>query len=321
MNIIVFACPGVIGPYVFCSLALRAKEQVRYLVLPLSDRHNNDELITVARLAQIPCLAPKHLNDAAFLEQIRAAEPDVLIVSSYDTKLPTDLITMPRLAAVNLHPSLLPKYRGACPEFWAIRNGDEETGVTLHTLTETFDAGDIIAQEKFAIGPQETLGSLLHKASRSCQTLIFNFLDALHAGELIERKPQDHFVATAAPLVNTQSIAINWQETSHSVCCLIRAGNPVGGAWTTLRGHKLVIWYAVACKKDDAYMAASMPHKPGTVIVDSIHKRFLVRTGDGLVEISCLQYAHFCIIDGWHFVEQAYASSHELLGKDMFSSD
>ncbi len=317
MNVVVFACPGVIGPNVFWSLVLRAKEHVRYLVLPLSNRNNNDELITVARLAQIPYLAPKHLNDAAFLEQIKAAEPDVLIVSSYDTKLPTDLIAIPRLAAVNLHPSLLPKYRGACPEFWAIRNGDEETGVTLHTLTETFDAGDIIAQEKFAIGPQETLGSLLHKASHSCQTLIFNFLDALHAGEFIEKKPQDHLVATAAPLVNTQIVAINWEETSHSVCCLIRASNPVGGAWTTLRGHKLVIWYAVTCETDDACMTESMPHKAGTAIIDCVQKRFLVRTGDGLVEISCVQYAHFCIMDGSRFVEQGYVSNHELLGNDL----
>lgn len=313
MNIIVFASPGIMGPYVFFGLAERKKEKIQYLVLPLTKHSiSSDELIAVAAHAHVPYLAPKSLTDAAFIEQLRNAKPDLIIVSSYDTKIPPAIRTIPKYGAVNLHPSLLPKYRGACPEFWAIRNGDGETGVTLHYLSDTFDSGDIIAQERIPLDLCETLGSLLYKVGRTSLELIGSFLDMLHENKPVARRRQDDANATKAPLVGQNDLRINWHESATAICNLIRAGNPLGGAWTLFRGYQLKIWYAVPLAYDDYVNAETARNTaPGTLHVDTINNRILVTTGEGLVHITAVQYALFFIMDGWNFALQAHTKSGE----------
>ncbi|MFC1809249.1 methionyl-tRNA formyltransferase [Candidatus Omnitrophota bacterium] len=313
MNIILFASPGILGPNMFASLCRRGREKVACLVLPLKQHSiGNDDLLTIAHYAQVPYCAPRDLTDPEFIKKIKDIAPDIFLVASYDTKLPRELLNIPKLAAVNIHPSLLPCYRGACPEFWAIRHGDTKTGVTLHELTERFDDGPILLQKEVFILPQETLGSLLYKLSNAAFEVACQFLDSVHREESLPRYTQDESQVTYAPLVSADDLEIDWKDKSSSIINLIRAANPLGGAWSLFRGFHLKIWYAdmvdfpeLQGKYDNA--------NPGTLIPLSHHQKLLVTTGDGLIELRTLQYALFYIIDGWGFVTHTKISSNECL--------
>jgi methionyl-tRNA formyltransferase len=311
MNIILFVAPGILGPNMVASLCHRGREKIAYLVLPLKKHAlSNDDLLTIAHYARVPYLAPADLRDRDFIEKIRSAQPDVLLVASYDTKIPQELLEIPKIAAVNIHPSLLPSYRGACPEFWAIRNGDLKTGVTLHDLTERFDDGDIIMQREIRILPHDTLGTLLYKISALAFEVVAQFLDSLHKGERLPRRKQNNAEATRAPLVVAEDLRINWKDKSSSINDLIRAANPLGGAWTLFRGFHLKVWHADIIdlpEIDKKYDEAN----PGTLIpCPDLHK-LLIKAGDGLIELKTIQYALFYIIDGWSFAGQANVVDNE----------
>jgi len=311
MNIVLFAAPGILGPNMLAALCHRGREKISYLVLPLKKHAlSNDDLITVAHYARVPYLMPTTLDTPDFLKTIKAAEPDVLLVASYDTKIPRELLTIPKIAAVNVHPSLLPRYRGACPEFWAIRNGDPKTGVTLHDLTERFDDGDIILQREILIQPQDTLGTMLYKMSAVAFDIVAQFLDSLHRGERLPRHKQDAGKVIRAPLVVTEDLKIDWKDKSKAIVDLIRAANPLGGAWTLFRGFHMKVWHAemidlpkVQQDNDEA--------TPGTLIECPDLRKLLVKTGDGLLELKTIQYALFYIIDGWSFAVQIRIGSNE----------
>src|SRR5262249_30533427 len=134
-------------------------------------------LVLEARRRKVPLLMSEDLLEPKFFGALREFAPDLLVVATYPTKIPQPLLDLPRLAAINLHPAYLPRYRGACPEFWAIRNGETETGVTFHKMTERFDAGAILSQTRIPIRPEETMLSLTERMIQPSWELLQELLE------------------------------------------------------------------------------------------------------------------------------------------------
>lgn len=313
MKIVLFAAPGIMGPHVFLSLLQRKTESIALLVLS-SKPHaiSNDELIAIARHGRVPYVAPHDVTNPQFVQTIRDLQPDIILVASFDMKIPQEIIDIPRCAALNLHPALLPKYRGACPEFWAIRNGEKTTGVSLHYLTDTFDAGDILFQEEVSISPYETLGSLLYKMGSMSVKVFIRFLDAYERAEPCVPIQQDPKQVTYARLVTAEDMHIQWHTTSQDIVNLVRAANPLGGAWTSFRGFHLKVWHASVFNPDTISLRVPLPEVQSLLVLAD-EKKLLVKTGDGFIEVNAVQHSLAYIIDGWNFVCAAEIQTGEKL--------
>ena len=313
MRIILFASPGILGPFILATL-IQLKEDVKQVILPTSQHSASPaELLALANQANIPVLTPHNLCANDFIVSLKEASPDVIIVATFDKKIPPDVIACARYAAINIHPSLLPAYRGACPEFWVIRNGEKETGVTMHYLSEQFDSGDIIFQEKVPIGDDDTVGILLYRLATVSSRLVMRLREEFQKGALLKARPQDNKKVSYAPLVQQSDLQIDWRSSSQDIYNLIRAANPVGGAWTTFRGFQMKIWHA-AIVKENIRSDSIPPHqKPGTLTLDPSRKKVFVQTGNGLLELTVIQLALYYILDAWSFVEKSFVKNGECL--------
>ena len=201
MRIILFASPGILGPYTLATL-IHLKQDVRYLILPSSwHALPATELLQLAEGANIPVLTPQNLHDSDFVITLKQCMPDLMIVATFDKKIPSDVIQIPRLGAINIHSSFLPAYRGACPEFWVMRNGAQETGVSIHLLNEEFDKGDIIVQGKVPISPRDTVGVLLYRIASTSSKLLIQVLTECKKGNVLTGVSQNEQDASNAPLV------------------------------------------------------------------------------------------------------------------------
>ncbi len=307
MKIVIFAAPGIIGPFVFASL-LHLKENVVRLVLPKSQHSiSSDELLAIAAQASVPHTTPDTLHDPAFVQLLKDDEPDLIIVATYDRRIPREIIDIPLLGAVNIHPSLLPKYRGPCPEFWAVRNGEIETGVTIHYLDDAFDTGDILMQEKMPIAHEDTLGMVLYRFASTATRMVVGFIDGVNKGSIPKAQAQNDAVATDAPLAKAEDLRIVWQDSAESIYNLIRAANPVGGAWTTFRGFQLKVWHAVLSEVPEPLKAK----EPGSICLAPESQSLFVRTSDAAIELKAVQQALYYILDGWSFCMKAFVKEDE----------
>jgi methionyl-tRNA formyltransferase len=172
---------------------------------------------------------------------ISAFSPDLLLVATFPAKLPDSLLCMQPLGCVNVHPSLLPRYRGAHPEFWVIRNGESESGVSLHRMTSKLDAGDLISQQRILLGRDETLGSLSNKLAHEATALVRTFLDQCRRGVPFSTAPQDETLATDAPKVRPTHLRIRWEDRAIEIERLVRACHPFLEARATLDGREVVV--------------------------------------------------------------------------------
>ena len=170
----------------------------------------------LALQAGLPVYQPETLRDDAVLEQLRALQPDVLAVVAYGKLLPEAVLALPRFGAVNVHGSLLPKYRGAAPIQWAILNGDETTGVSTMYLNREMDAGDVIFTEETAIGEQETAGELFDRLAELGAALLTKTLRAIADGTA-PRTPQDPAAATYTKPLTKQMCPIDWNKTPREI--------------------------------------------------------------------------------------------------------
>jgi len=194
----------------------------------------------VAQLGlDVPVLQPESLKDTAFQAQVQALQPDVFAVVAF-LILPRRLLEVPRWGSVNVHPSLLPKYRGAAPIQWAIICGEAETGVTIFRLSPRVDAGDILIQERVAIGPEETAGALYERLKGMGAALLVRALDGVAAGSLTPL-PQSDAGATRAPKLEKEDGRIDWAADATDICNLVRGTNPFPGAFAFWRGNPLKI--------------------------------------------------------------------------------
>lgn len=307
MRIVVFASPGIVGPFVLGTL-IHLKENVVRLVLPHTQHSVTDEeLRGIAADASIPISKPAKMSDPLFYKELCTDDPELIIVATYDRRIPASIIALARTAAINIHPSLLPKYRGPCPEFWAVRNGDDETGVTIHYLDDGFDTGAIILQERIPINVSDTLGMVLYRFASTAARMVVKLLDLLQKDARLFSVPQDERDASRAPFVTSDDLRIDWTQPVKSIYDLIRAANPVGGAWTTFRGFQLKIWHA----EISLPIISETKCAAGSLYLDPQTEKIYIRARDGFMELKAVQQALYYILDGWSFSQKAFVKSDE----------
>ena len=186
-------------------------------------------------------LQPAKIKDPQAIEQIRALAPDVIVVFAYGQILPRAVLETPKIACLNLHASLLPRWRGAAPIQAAIAAGDQETGITVMYMNEGLDTGDVLLQRKIDIAANETGDSLHDRLGEIAPEVL---LEALKMFPNAPRLPQDKAAATYGPKLNRESGRINWNEPAETVERKIRAYNPWPGAFSDFQNRKLKIFSA-----------------------------------------------------------------------------
>jgi methionyl-tRNA formyltransferase len=209
----------------------------------------------------LPVLQPRRVRAESFLAQMRALAPNALALAAFGQIIPQALLDLPPLGPINVHGSLLPRYRGAAPIQRAIMAGDTETGVTTMWMEATLDTGDILLAEALPIAPDDTTGTLIPKLAALGARLLVETLEGLAAGTL-ERRPQDHTQATFAPAIRPEDSILRWEEPARAIDCRIRGMSPKPGAFTQIRDRKVKIWRAQETASHP--LAAELP--PGTVI-------------------------------------------------------
>lgn len=197
--------------------------------------------------AGLAVLQPERARDPAFLEELRRLEPDLIVVVAYGQLLPAAVLTLPPRGCINVHASLLPKYRGAAPIQWAILNGESETGVTLMKMDEKLDTGDILTQRATAITPDDTAATLHDRLARIGAELLIETLGNI-VNHTITARPQIEAQATYARKLIREDGRLDWSQSARSLWNRVRAFTPWPGAFTTLPGgtktRTLKIWRA-----------------------------------------------------------------------------
>lgn len=243
----------------------------------------------------VPVYQPESSHEIAELLTRGEITPDVIVVVAYGVILSSPVLRMPALGCVNLHPSLLPAYRGAAPMQRAIINGESRSGITTMYLSEELDAGDIILQEEIEIGQEMTYGEFAGIAAEKGSALMFKTLALIEEGRA-PRLPQDHSRATYAPPLSSEEERIDWAQGAERICNLIRGMNPRPGAYTLFKGNILKIWRA---RPEDGNRKDFMP---GQVVNADPKSGFAVQTGDGQIVITEVQPSGRTRMSGAEFV-------------------
>ncbi len=236
-----------------------------------------------AKTLDIPLFQPQDIRHEEAVDQIREMAPDLIITAAYGQILPKALLDIPRLGAVNVHASLLPKHRGGAPIHRAIMEGDAETGVTLMYMAEGLDSGDIITSVKISITPEDDTGTLHDRLSHLGAELLNETLPALLAGTNA-RVPQDEAQVTISPNISKEDEQLDWEDNAEHLFNHIRGLSPWPGAYTEMDGKRLKIYGARLLEKHSK-------RQPGTI--DSVTENgFTVVAGDRrLIEVTQVQLA------------------------------
>lgn len=237
----------------------------------------------VKKLAEgmgLPVYQPKTLRDGEAERIIREINPDIIVVVAYGKILPESILDVPSGGCVNVHASLLPKYRGAAPIQWAVLNGDSETGVTIMYMAPELDAGDIISQKKTAILPDETSGELFERLMVLGAGLLADTLEDIESGKAT-RTTQEESLVTYAPPLSKDMSPINWNKSAVQIKNQVRGLIPWPVAAAEIAGRSLKIF--------DVDTAPGAPgYDPGSII-SSDKDGLLIACGDGAVLIKELQ--------------------------------
>jgi methionyl-tRNA formyltransferase len=224
----------------------------------------------------LPITQPARIkNNDEFRVQLTALNPDAIIVVGYGRILPQWMVDLPRLGNINLHASLLPKYRGAAPIQWAIARGESTTGVTTMRIDAGLDTGDILLQKEIPIKPTDTAETIAPTLAAIGADLVVDTLHGLQAGT-IEPRPQDHAKATLAPILKKEDGRIDFRGSAQEICNRLRGFQPWPGAYTTFRSKNLHIWDAEVSQR-------SLP--PGELLIE----RDLLFVGCGETALSPLE--------------------------------
>ena len=232
-----------------------------------------------AATAGLPVWQPERPRGETFLTQLRSAEADLGVVVAYGHLLPGELLEIPRMGLVNVHASLLPRWRGAAPIQWALLSGDPETGVSIMRIATGLDTGPVWHQERIPIGADDTAGALtLRLAELGARTLL-GALPAVARNDV--PGAQSDVGVTHAPKIDRDTARIRWHDPAVAVSCRIRAMDPAPGAWTVLDGKEIKLFGPT--------VLASEAAPPGSIVAQP--SRLLVGTGEGMVEIAAVQPA------------------------------
>jgi methionyl-tRNA formyltransferase len=231
---------------------------------------------TAARAFGYPVVQPAKIKTDAFVETLTNWQPDMLVVAAYGHILPKTVLEIPSAGCVNVHGSILPKYRGAAPIQWAIINGEKETGITTMLMDVGMDTGDILLTAKESIRPEDTAATLHDRLAVLGADLLIDTLNRLADGRL-KATPQDHSQATVAPMLKKEDGRIDWTQATDAICNRIRGVTPWPGAFTFIGDRRLKIYSAVPASS--AAAAA-----PGTVVA-GFADELRVAAGSGTLSV------------------------------------
>jgi len=226
-------------------------------------------LVTLAQSHGLPVLQPESINTPEARAELERWQPDVLVVAAYGQILSPQVLAIPRWGAVNVHASLLPRYRGAAPVAHAILQGDTQTGVTLIRMTPQLDAGDILAQEAMPIEPDDSTGSLEARLAELGARLLVEWLQRLHRGNLPPPLPQDPAQATRAPKIRKSFGLIDWSQSPEYLERFVRAMQPWPTAYTFLHqpGRPPQRWIITRLQVGPEVPENTPPAPPGTLLL------------------------------------------------------
>ena len=236
-------------------------------------------------------------NNAEFLDEIKTLAPDVICVVAYGKILPKEILEIPKLGCINVHGSLLPKYRGAAPIQWAVLNGDKTTGITTMYMNEGMDTGDMILKEEVEIGPEETTGDLWQKLSKIGGEILVKTLKLIEEGKAPREKQTEE--ATLAPMLNKEMALIDWENSdANKIHNLIRGLNPIMGAYSYIDGKKIKFWKSKVLTKEEffsyktefeEYEAKFNNLVPGTILIADDKDGLYIKANGGVLKILEIQ--------------------------------
>ncbi len=246
----------------------------------------------------IPIYQPEKVRkNTEFINKIKELNPDVICVVAYGKILPKEILDIPKFGCINVHGSLLPKYRGAAPIQWAVLNGDKTTGITTMYMNEGMDTGDMILKEKVEIGENETTGELWERLSKIGGKLLVETLKEIEDGTAPREKQGNDF--TVAPMLNKEMSKIDWEnKTAEEIKNLVRGLNPIMGAYTFLEGKKIKFW-RVECIPDKElfekfpdlceYKEKFDELYPGTILFSEPKIGLYIKTIEGNIKVIEIQ--------------------------------
>jgi len=249
---------------------------------------------TFAQERNLPILSPTDLKSSEFLNQLKKLQPDAMVVVAFSI-LPEEIFSLPPLGTINLHPSLLPQYRGAAPIQWALINGDEETGVTTFLIEKKVDTGKIILQRKVRISPDETYGELSERLSKIGAEVLVESLNLIQHPDF-KPLPQDSSKSSKAPKIKKEDCRINWSNSALRIKNLVRGLSPEPGAFTTFKDKTVKIF------KTEILEEKNHSNGFGEIILASDKGGLAVKTGQGSLRLLALQLEGKKIISGEEFV-------------------
>ena len=216
-----------------------------------------------------------------FIGKIRDIKPDVICVVAYGKIIPKEILEIPSLGCINVHGSLLPKYRGAAPIQWAVLNGDKKTGITTMFMDEGMDTGDIILTEEIIIGDDETTGELWDRLSIIGANLLVKTLERLESGDYNRIKQSEDF--TLAPMIDKKMAKIDWNnQNSREIKNLVRGLNPFMGAYSLLNNKKIKFWKIEVIND-------TTNNEPGEIIKADEKEGLIIATVDGAISVIEIQ--------------------------------
>lgn len=232
---------------------------------------------------KIPVFQPAKLSGSAEMQRVIDLHPDFIVTAAYGQFLPTKMLNAVKIAAVNVHGSLLPKYRGGAPVQYAIMNGDKETGISLIYMVKKMDAGDILAQKAIPIEDDDDTESMFHKLSIVGRDVLLQTLPKIISGD-IQATPQDADKVVFSPNIKPEEEELDFTQSAFLVDAKVRALRPDPGAYAMLNGKRVKIWQTAVT--DDSTTAV-----PGTVVKKDKHDLYLAAGNGSVLSLSEIQPA------------------------------
>lgn len=247
---------------------------------------------TLALAQKIPAFQPEKMKAPEFLETLRSWNPDVIVVAAFGRILPQVILDLPPKGCVNVHGSLLPKYRGAAPIQWAVINGESETGVTIMMMDAGLDTGAILEQAVMPISAEDTAGDVASRMAEMGGRLLMPTLQKWVAGSMTPQV-QNESQSTLAPILKKEDGLLDWSQSASTLANRVRGLSPWPGGYTFMNGERWGIWRVQVIEQDEDLALSSGKHHdlPGTIVCvtkQAIH----VQTGHGVLHLIDIQPAN-----------------------------
>ncbi len=247
---------------------------------------------TFAQTRNLPIVQPEKMKDPTFLDTLRSWNPDVIVVAAFGRILPQVILELPPKGCVNVHGSLLPKYRGAAPIQWAVINGERQTGITIMVMDKGMDTGAILEQQVVPINSEDTAGIVASRMAEVGGVLLVSTLQKWIAGTVVAQ-PQNESEATLAPVLKKDDGLLDWNQSAKTLANRIRGLAPWPGGYTFVGGERWGIWNVRVEEQegDSAFSSKEEHYVPGTIIGVTKHA-IQIQTGHGVLHFIEIQPAN-----------------------------